>query len=41
MEGVSKEVIKRVLGHFEKISPDYAKGVENALKSKYKSCCDK
>ena len=41
IEGVSKEVIKRALGHFEKISPDYAKGVESALKSKCKSCCEK
>lgn len=41
MDGVCKEVIKRALEHFEKISPDYAKGVENALKSKCRCSCEK
>ncbi|AQW82089.1 catalase [Campylobacter pinnipediorum] len=32
MAGVSDEVVNRALGHFEKISSDYANGVRKALK---------
>ncbi|WP_236844865.1 hypothetical protein [Campylobacter pinnipediorum] len=32
MAGVSDKVINRALGHFEKISSDYANGVRKALK---------
>ncbi|ECY0969930.1 catalase, partial [Campylobacter coli] len=31
MEGVEEKIITRALGHFEKISPDYAQGVKKAL----------
>ncbi len=31
MEGVEDKIIQRALGHFEKISPDYALGVKKAL----------
>ena len=31
MQGVPKHVIDRALGHFEKIDPEYAKGVRQAL----------
>jgi catalase len=31
MGGVPKEIIDRQLAHFEKIHPDYAKGVAAAL----------
>ncbi len=31
MDGVEKAIIDRALKHFEKISPDYAKGVKKAL----------
>ncbi|KGI55824.1 catalase [Campylobacter sp. MIT 97-5078] len=31
MEGVDKTIIQRALGHFEKISPEYAAGVKKAL----------
>jgi catalase len=33
MGGVPEEIIERALGHFEKISPDYAKGIRKALKA--------
>ncbi len=33
MSGVPEEIIELALGHFEKISPDYAKGIRKALKS--------
>ncbi|EAL0523845.1 catalase [Campylobacter coli] len=32
MEGVEEKIITRALGHFEKISPDYAQGVKKALR---------
>ncbi len=28
MEGVDEKIITRALEHFEKISPDYAKGIK-------------
>ncbi|HFU5770403.1 TPA: catalase [Campylobacter jejuni] len=31
MEGVDEKIITRALEHFEKISPDYAKGIKKAL----------
>ncbi len=31
MEGVEEKIIARALGHFEKISPDYAQGIKKAL----------
>ncbi|HEF5644678.1 TPA: catalase [Campylobacter coli] len=31
MEGVEEKIITRALGHFEKISPDYAQGIKKAL----------
>ena len=34
MEGVESKIIERALGHFEKIAPEYAQGVKNALKAK-------
>lgn len=34
MEGVESKIIERALGHFEKIAPEYAQGVKNALKVK-------
>jgi catalase len=33
MGGVPEEIIERALGHFEKINPDYAKGIRKALKA--------
>ena len=34
MEGVSEAIKERAIGHFEKISADYANGVRAALKAK-------
>lgn len=34
MESVESKIIERALGHFEKITPEYAQGVKNALKAK-------
>ena len=31
MQGVPDEIIERQLGHFEKVHPDYASGVREAL----------
>ncbi|TQR34558.1 catalase [Campylobacter sp. MIT 99-7217] len=33
MQGVEKAIIDKALAHFEKIAPEYKKGVENALKA--------
>ncbi len=38
MEGVEKKIIQKALKHFEKISPQYAKGVKNALQHKEILC---
>ena len=32
MAGDPKEIVERRLGHFEKVHPDYAAGVREALK---------
>ena len=31
MAGVPKEIVERQLGHFERVHPDYAAGVREAL----------
>ena len=38
MEGVESKIIERALGHFEKIAPEYAQGVIEALQKKNIQC---